>query len=68
MRALSTFHRACLLVALPWWFQRDAVMVIGTRNDGKSGILKKVDGKDGIVKYAGGQDRDVVPMQVSRCR
>lgn len=39
-------------------------MVIGSHNDGKTGILKKIDGKDGIVKYKGGAERDVVPMQV----
>ena len=44
--------------------QRDAVMVIGSHNDGKTGILKKIDGKDGIVKYKGGAERDVVPLQV----
>lgn len=39
-------------------------MVIGSHNDGKTGILKKIDGKDGIVKYKGGAERDVVPLQV----
>lgn len=39
-------------------------MVIGSRNDGKRGILKRIDGKDGIIKYAGGAERDIVPLQV----
>lgn len=39
-------------------------MVIGSQNDGKTGILKKIDGKDGIVKYAGGAERDIIPLQV----
>lgn len=42
-------------------------MVIGSHNDGKTGILKKIDGKDGIVKYKGGAERDVVPLQVRVC-
>lgn len=67
---LSSTVRCCFDVPLLFCFcsvrQRDAVMVIGPRSDGKTGILKKIDGKDGIVKYAGGNERDIIPLQVQR--